>query len=111
MNYLKSYKWPGNIRELRNIIERLTIITADTEITLKDIYHALHPGTNQENDAYINLKMDLKSARENFEKDYIRRVLQDENYNISNSAKVLGIERSNLHRKIKALNIIVKKNN
>jgi len=94
-----GYSWPGNVRELRNAIERLIIMTPSQTITEKDVsFFNLRP-----ND-YFSIKT-LKEARDAFERDFLLKKLQENNWNISRTAEVLQIERSNLHRKIKAFGL------
>jgi two-component system nitrogen regulation response regulator NtrX len=96
---IESYDWPGNIRELRNVIERLVIMTQSNTITPKNI---IIGGASRAD--YFSFKT-LKDARESFEKDFIIKKLEENNWNISKTAEILNIERSNLHRKIKAYDI------
>jgi two-component system nitrogen regulation response regulator NtrX len=97
---LQEYDWPGNIRELKNLIERLVIMTPSADIHAKDFHlSGRHEGTE-----YFNYRT-LKQAREAFEKDFISRKLEENNWNVSKTAEIMEIERSNLHRKIKAYQI------
>ena len=96
---LEQMDWPGNIRELRNVIERLVIMTPSQIINTKDIVS----GEISRSD-YFALNT-LKKARDAFEKDFITKKLEENNWNISKTADMLEIERSNLHRKIKAYDI------
>ncbi len=97
---LLEYDWPGNIRELKNLIERLVIMTPSSVITEKDfLLSGRHEGSD-----YFTFRT-LKEAREAFEKDFIAKKLGENNWNISKTAEILDIERSNLHRKIKAYNL------
>ena len=96
---LEVYDWPGNIRELRNIIERLVIMTPSNVVTARNII--LGEVTRSD---YFTFST-LKEARESFEKDFIIKKLEENNWNISKTAEILDIERSNLHRKIKAYDI------
>ncbi|MEW6066715.1 MAG: sigma-54 dependent transcriptional regulator [Nitrospirota bacterium] len=93
------YDWPGNIRELKNVIERLVIMAPADLITPEDI--AIEESARSD---YYSIKT-LREARELFEKDFIIRKLEENNWNISKTAELLDIERSNLHRKIKAYDI------
>jgi len=104
MELLANYSWPGNVRELKNLIERLIIMVGSQTISCADIKSSLRPASFTEGgDA---LKEDtLRSAREQFEKEYILEGLRANNWNISRTAEKLGIERSNLHRKLKAYGI------
>ena len=103
----QNYEWPGNVRELKNAVERLMIMVASPIITQKDI-EALGMFRTQ----YLLKDYDyfsyttLKDAREAFEKDFIARKLKDNNWNISKTAEAIDIERSNLHKKIKAYDIV-----
>ncbi len=98
---LQKHAWPGNIRELKNILERLVIMTPSTTITKADIVMGDSSGSD-----YFALRT-LRDARDSFEKDFITRKLRENAWNISRTAEVLDIERSNLHRKIKAYDIKV----
>jgi two-component system nitrogen regulation response regulator NtrX len=98
---LQNYDWPGNIRELKNLIERLVIMTPSAVIDAKDIRLIK---SKQEQSDYFSYKT-LKEAREAFERDLIAHKLGENNWNISRTAEVLDIERSNLHRKIRAYKI------
>jgi two-component system nitrogen regulation response regulator NtrX len=97
---LQEYSWPGNIRELKNLIERLVIMTPSAAISAKDF---LLTGRHESSD-YFTYRT-LKEARESFERDFIAKKLEENSWNISKTAEILDIERSNLHRKIKAYNI------
>lgn len=100
MKSLQEYGWPGNIRELKNLIERLVIMTPSPVITAKDFsLTGRHEGSD-----YFTYRT-LKEARESFEKDFLAKKLEENNWNISKTAEILDIERSNLHRKIKAYKI------
>ncbi len=99
LRFLSTYDWPGNIRELRNVIERLVIMTPSEIITSKNII--LNENTRSDCFSFNT----LREAKEAFERDFIMRKLQENNWNISKTAEVLEVERSNLHRKIKAFNI------
>jgi two-component system nitrogen regulation response regulator NtrX len=99
LKVLDAYDWPGNIRELRNVIERLVIMTPSNTITAKNI---IIGGTARSDYFTFNT---LKEARDSFEKDFITKKLEENNWNVSKTAELLDIERSNLHRKIKAYDI------
>lgn len=99
LKMLEAYDWPGNIRELRNVIERLVIMTPSNVITAKNIVM----GVSTRSD-YFSFNT-LKEARDSFEKDFIIKKLEENNWNISKTAEILDIERSNLHRKIKSYDI------
>jgi two-component system nitrogen regulation response regulator NtrX len=96
---LQKHTWPGNIRELRNVLERLVIMTQSKIISPGDLFI---PDAKRAD--YFDVDS-LKDARELFERDFIARKLAENSWNISKTAENLDIERSNLHRKIKAYNI------
>jgi len=101
---LRSYRWPGNVRELRNVIERLMIMVPGETIALGDLAF-LDGGAITAAEAGGAPARSLHDAREHFERDYILRALAAQNGNISRTAEVLGVERSNLYRKMKAFGI------
>jgi two-component system nitrogen regulation response regulator NtrX len=102
---LRSYRWPGNVRELRNVIERLMIMVPGDTIALGDLAF-LDGVTVATQDAPGTPALPLHEARERFERDYILRALAAQNGNISRTADALGVERSNLYRKMRAFGIV-----
>jgi two-component system nitrogen regulation response regulator NtrX len=102
---LKSYPWPGNVRELRNVIERLIIMVAGDVITLNDLAF-LEGGAMHEFVVAPNDGTPLHVARDRFERDYILKALAAQQGNISRTAELLGVERSNLYRKMKGFGIM-----
>ncbi len=109
MDLLLQHLWPGNARELRNVIERMVIMVAQDTIRDFDVSPSLRarPGAAPEAPAEPGLEWDgtLREARERFEREYILRHLGETRWNITRTAERLGIERSNLHRKMKAFGI------
>jgi len=99
---LTNHFWPGNIRELKNIVERLCIMTVGDTIKGKDVKEALQGFKKAEE---IFEQGDLKKAKEEFERQYIIKSLQLNDGNVNKTSKILGVERTHLYRKIKALNI------
>ena len=105
---LYSYNWPGNIRELRNLIERVTILSLneDKKDTNKILTEILSENPNLSGEAMNNtMSYPLKEAREKFETNYLINQLKKNNGNVSKTADFIGMERSALHRKLKALGI------
>jgi two-component system nitrogen regulation response regulator NtrX len=106
---LYSYNWPGNIRELRNLIERVTILSIheDKKDTNKLLADILNENPESLNNISLNntLTYPLKEAREQFEINYLVNQLKKNNGNISKTANFIGMERSALHRKLKVLGI------
>jgi len=104
---LQKYDWPGNVRELKNLIERLMIMTPGDVITRKDI-----PAPFNQSAKTMRAGMapgfgsdSFKEAKGEFEKAFIEEKLNEYNGNISQTAEAIGIERSNLHKKIKQYNL------
>jgi two-component system nitrogen regulation response regulator NtrX len=98
MEVLRRYRWPGNVRELRNLIERLVILSDSDIIGVDDLPDELFE--SEEIHASLEGKT-LREAKMIFERDFILRKLESHGWNITETAKELGIERTNLHRKIK----------
>ena len=96
---LMSRDWPGNIRELRNVIERLVALSETTEISPRAVQEALdgHPVPDDASDDPAG----LRGARERFERAYIRQVLAEHDGGIQATAEALGIDRSHLWKKMK----------
>ncbi|HJT21932.1 MAG TPA: sigma-54 dependent transcriptional regulator [Nitrospira sp.] len=119
MNLFQHYDWPGNIRELRNLIERLMIMvpgpvidTAQANLSLQVRPSGASAQTaaagvapSSANPLFAQSFDSLRDARNAFEKDYIARKLREHHWNISRTAEDLKIERSHLHRKIKLLDV------
>jgi len=103
---LQRYPWPGNVRELRNVIERLMIMVPGDAISGADLSF-LDPGALTAPPAVepSGERLTLHEARDNFERDLILRTLAEQQGNMSRTAEVLGVERSNLYRKMKAFGI------
>ncbi len=101
---LVSYEFPGNVRELKNLIERLCILTIGDTITESDLLPHLIQGKGEQSFAFLKSKS-LKDAKLEFESYYISEQLKRHNWNISVVADKLGMHQPNLSRKIKELNI------
>ncbi len=102
LEVLRRYEWPGNVRELRNLIERLMIMRPGPVIRAQDIPPPFnrHAQVKSEFDVAMERKS-LRAAKMEFEKAFIMNKLREFNGNISQTAEAIGIERSNLHRKIR----------
>jgi two-component system nitrogen regulation response regulator NtrX len=101
LQQLQKYHWPGNVRELKNVVERLVIMLPKQEVALIDlpltVLSAVGPSADH--------RSSWQFAREEFERDFILRSLLEHGGNVSRTAAAIGIERSYLHRKLKAYNI------
>ena len=111
MAILQSHDWPGNIRQLRNNVERLMILASgdpETEITadmLPSEVGALVPATPTGSGGEKLMSLPLREAREVFEREYLMAQVSRFGGNISRTAEFIGMERSALHRKLKSLGI------
>jgi two-component system nitrogen regulation response regulator NtrX len=96
---LESYGWPGNARELRNVIERMAILTPGERLTRDSI--PVEVRVQRE----AGPKSTIQEARESAEREHILRALDESNWNVSGAARALGMERTNLHKRIRALGL------
>jgi len=111
LDVLKKYSWPGNIRELKNVIERVNIMN-DESIVSADILQKCMPVSGKQQTAnWLNAfnGMLLNAARDSFEKEFIREKLEDNGYNLAQTAKDLGIYTSSLYSKIRKYSIEIKR--
>ncbi len=115
MDVFMQYEWPGNIRELRNLIERLMIMVpgpvieashASVALQVRPQLSVSQQGAGATPNNLLTRHYDsLRDARNAFEKEFIARKLREHHWNISRTAEDLQIERSHLHRKIKLLDV------
>jgi two-component system nitrogen regulation response regulator NtrX len=95
---LSRHTWPGNVRELRNVVERMAILTPGARITVESIPLELRlPQPSRSNG--------LQGIRDSAERDRILRALEETEWNVTGAARVLGIERTSLHKRIRALGL------
>ena len=105
-SYILNHVWKGNVRELRNLIERIAILQPDNKEKISNIIkESLKNDNFQEKITENSLSVPLKEAREKFEKEYLTVQLKKYNGNITKTATFVGMERSALHRKLKGLGI------
>ena len=106
LSLLSKYDWPGNVRELKNLIERLAIMVRKKIIDVSDLPAPYNPVTVKETAAASDLLFEsnsLKDAKSIFEKEFIQRKLMQNENNITQTAKKIGVQRSYLHRKLKQM--------
>ncbi len=106
LRMLEEYSWPGNVRELRNLMERIVIMNPQVRIDARHI--PLERTKRAAGDRPIDRFGSLQEVREAAERDYIFKKLEDAKGNVTRAAEMLGLERSHLYRKMKALGIAPK---
>jgi len=110
-NFLRNYSWPGNIRELKNLVQRVLILGAGDEITQTEVETALGstpPVPTLPLEGMVSFDQPLRQARELFEKAYLEYQLDKHIGNVSKMAKEAGMERTHLYRKLRSLGIEIK---
>lgn len=113
-NFLRNHSWPGNIRELRNLVQRLLILGTETEVSLDEVEESVGariPVFSQEIGQIPESLFDLplREAREQFEHDYLIYQLKQADGNVSKLADQVKMERTHLYRKMRSLNVDPKK--
>ena len=111
-NLLLHYDWPGNVRELGNLVQRLLILSTSDEISVKEVELALDENAPQAGPEAIwrqkLYQLPMREARESFERDYLLYQLKQVEGNISKLSRRVGLERTHLYRKLRALGITPK---
>ncbi|HSR61935.1 MAG TPA: sigma-54 dependent transcriptional regulator [Gammaproteobacteria bacterium] len=109
-NTLRGYDWPGNIRELKNLVQRLLILGNHEDIDVEELASAMgSTSTESVNLEYnANFELPLRQAREQFEKAYLQYKLEQSKGSVSKVARAVGMERTHLYRKLKSLGIEIK---
>ena len=113
-NYLRYYSWPGNIRQVRNMVQRLLILGEETEVSQTEVEEVLVRDRVAQAEMTAGLpqevmELPLRDAREIFEREYLSRQLELCKGNVSRLAERVGMERTHLYRKMRALGISPKK--
>lgn len=106
-NHLRNYPWPGNLRELKNLVRQLQLQPGDAEIQLDEVTELILQAQQAQSNSSQSTRYDLelREAREEFERDYFLYHLQQTEGKVGDVAKISGMERTNLYRKLRALNI------
>ncbi len=105
MGLLGKHEFQGNVRELKNIVERLVILTDDDLIDEQDVRAVLGTGVSPSGDGYYRPGVSLKEMLENAERDIVNRSLEHHKGNASQAARDLGLERSHFYKKMRSLGI------
>ncbi len=104
LSALKKLPWTGNVRELKNMIERIVIMVPHPEIKAEDIVK-LHPGGESKLNDLLDISNSFQEFKEKTEKAFIEKQLESNDWNISKTAEILDIQRSHLYSKMKKYNI------
>jgi DNA-binding NtrC family response regulator len=108
-NRLRNHSWPGNMRELRNLVQRLLVLGGEGEVTVAEVEEALRqspvqaPAGSVEHPPLFDLP--LREAREQFERDYLVYKLREAGGSVGKLADAVGMERTHLYRKLRALGV------
>ncbi len=107
MNIFINYEWPGNVRQLKNIVERMVVLSEDNVLDVKDAPNILLSSVNDIEEYLLdtNYCSSLKEAKDDFEKTYILKALQSNNWNITQTSRMLDMERTYLYKKIKTYDL------
>ena len=111
-NRLRHYDWPGNVRELKNLVQRLLILGSSSDISGEEVEAALTtaaPAAAAPSDLGLPFDLPLREAREQFERAYLLHQLRECEGNVSRLAERVGMERTHLYRKLRALGIETKR--
>jgi Nif-specific regulatory protein len=98
---LQSHAWPGNVRELRNLMERIAFLSPNDRVEAEDLAFILNP--DADSSRLPSLELGLDEATREFQRDFIRRSIRQVSDNMTDAARLLGLHRSNLYRKMKQL--------
>jgi two-component system nitrogen regulation response regulator NtrX len=101
MDVLQNHSWPGNVRELRNTVERVVIMHGKSRVTAAD----LPPGGSEEPPAISFRFPSFKDATDAYHREFIQRKLLEADGNVSRAAELMGVDRSHLYRRMRALGI------
>ena len=110
-NQLRNYTWPGNVRELRNLVQRLLVMGSAAEVDPAEVeaaFGGVIASATMGDTANIDFNLPLREAREQFERTYLLRQLQQVGGSVGKLAKAVGMERTHLYRKLRDLGVDVK---
>ena len=103
---LMSHGWPGNVRELRNLMERVAFLAQGDRVETEDLAFIISPASDEET-LELGVDLGLADATNRFQSQYIERAIDRSRNNMSEAARVLGLHRSNLYRKMRQLGMNV----
>jgi two-component system nitrogen regulation response regulator NtrX len=108
-NRLRNHSWPGNMRELRNLVQRLLVLGGEGEVTVTEVEEALRQSPAQAPAESVEppplFDLPLREAREQFERNYLVYKLREAGGSVGKLADAVGMERTHLYRKLRALGV------
>ena len=110
-NFLRNYSWPGNVLELKNVVQRLLILNNAEEVSQEEVESALGSAKEPElklSGGAVSFDQPIRQAREEFERAYLEYQLQKHDGNVSQMAEEAGMERTHLYRKLRSVGIEIK---
>ncbi len=110
MSLLSRYSWPGNIRQLRNVVERMAILASQEEVGVDDLPHEIQEAAgvataSSGSGPLMPIGTPLADVRNEAERQYLERVLDHTDWNVSEAARIAGVERTHLHKKLNSLGL------
>jgi DNA-binding NtrC family response regulator len=109
LNRMRNHSWPGNVRELRNLVQRLLILGGEGEVSARELEHALQQNAAESpataGAAHGSFDLPLREAREQFEREYLEYQLRKAGGSVGKLSESVGMERTHLYRKLRALGI------
>lgn len=109
LNRMRNHSWPGNIRELRNLVQRLLILGGDSEVSAQEVERALQQHATETPEVSParpgSFDLPLREAREQFEREYLEYQLRKVGGSVGKLSQSVGMERTHLYRKLRALGI------
>ncbi|MFC1681127.1 sigma-54-dependent transcriptional regulator [Pseudomonadota bacterium] len=108
LNAMRHYAWPGNVREFRNLIQRVLILNKEVDVTAEEMGDALGTNKRSKDSQWFSesvLDLPLREARDMFERSYLSQRLREVRGSVSELAPLVGMERTHLYRKLKSLDI------
>mgnify|MGYP000266774119 CR=1 FL=1 len=103
---LNSYRWPGNVREMRNLAERIAIMHTSSSLSAEDLHGLLLPTPQNPEEAYEPSLAGIRGRQRESERELVERTLGEVGWNVTSAAERLGLDRASLHRKMRSFGIV-----
>lgn len=105
LNRLRHYSWPGNMAEMKSLVRQLLLADSGQEVAVSELDELLQPADSDSANINEFLELPLREAREKFERQYLKYYLARHDGNVGRVANIIGVERTHLYRKLKALGL------